>query len=220
MSEIGDRNIRRIIFCDFDGTIARRDVGYHLMTHFSTQDNSDLQELWNSRKIGARECLKIEASRIDATKEEMIAYADQFDLDEHFPEFVRRARERSNKIIVLSDGLDYYIQRLLTKHGFGDLETYANRGVFDGRKLIVEFPYNSGCGVCGSCKGARIREIVRRENFSGETVFVGDGYSDLCAIGETNLLFAKSDLRRYCEAENIAHTPFETFADVARALFD
>ncbi|HSG98752.1 MAG TPA: MtnX-like HAD-IB family phosphatase [candidate division Zixibacteria bacterium] len=208
-----------LIFCDFDGTIATRDVGYHLMTHFSRQDNSDLQELWNTRQIGARECLKIEAARVDATREEMLAFTEQFSLDPHFEDFVAEAERRATTVIVLSDGLDYYINHLLARHNLERLEVFSNRGVFKGRELHVEFPHTNGCGVCGSCKAARIREIVEREDFDGEVVFVGDGYSDLCAITEAHHLFAKKDLRRYCEAENIPHQPFDSFAEISRRLF-
>ena len=46
----------------------------------------------------------------------------------------------------------------------------------------------------------------------------GDGYSDVCAIDETDLLFAKSYLQSYCEEENITHNPFDTFADISKHL--
>ncbi|MFQ5607797.1 MAG: MtnX-like HAD-IB family phosphatase [Candidatus Zixiibacteriota bacterium] len=207
------------VFCDFDGTIAVKDVGYHMLSHFSTVGNDDLIELWNTRRIGARECLLIEAKRVNATREEMIAYVDQFELDPLFAKFVRLARMRGAAPIALSDGLDFYIDHLLEKHNLGDLERYANKALFEGRTLRVEFPYGNGCGRCGSCKAERIRAISKRDNANGQVVFIGDGYSDICAIDETDILYAKSDLRRYCESENIPHRPFETFADVIDSLF-
>lgn len=213
-----EKNTLRV-FCDFDGTIALKDVGYHMLSHFSTVGNDDLAELWNSRKIGARECLKIEASRINASREDMLAFVDRFELDPEFKDFVRLASEHAAPPIALSDGLDFYIDHLLQKHGLGHLERYANRAVFAGRSMTVEFPYDNGCGVCGSCKAQRILEIKKRDNITGQIVFIGDGYSDICAIAETDILFAKSDLRRYCESKNIPHRPFETFADVSKSLF-
>ncbi len=208
-----------LIFCDFDGTIAEVDVGYRMLSAFSVTGNDDLEELWNTRKIGARECLKLEVERIDSTREQMLDYVDQFSLDETFARFVQFAESRGRGITVLSDGLDFYIERLLGKHGLGHLPVHTNRAVFEGTKLTVEFPYDKGCGVCGSCKAARIRDIKTQENFAGTVVFAGDGYSDICAIAETDMLFATGDLRKYCEAENIEHIAFETFADIGRELF-
>ena len=207
------------VFCDFDGTIALKDVGYHMLSHFSTVGNDDLIELWNNRKIGARECLRIEASRTSATRDEMLAFVDNFELDPAFADFVKLTTQSGAAPIALSDGLDFYINHLLQKHNLGDLECHSNRAVFDARSLTVEFPYNDGCGECGSCKAERIRSIKKRDNFAGQIVFIGDGYSDICAISETDILYAKSDLRRYCEKENIPHRPFETFADINRSLY-
>ncbi len=208
-----------LIFSDFDGTIAEVDVGYRMLSAFSTTGNADLEELWNTRKIGARECLQLEVERIQSTREQMLAYVDQFDLDGEFARFGAFVETKGRPVIVLSDGLNFYIEHLLGKHGLQCLELHTNRAVFTGNSLAVEFPYNDGCGVCGSCKAERIRTIKARENFKGKVVFVGDGYSDICAIAETDILFAKGDLREYCLAEGISHTAFESFDDIGAALF-
>lgn len=214
-----NKSAQRLVFCDFDGTIAKTDVGYHLLSHFSNVGNDDLVELWNSRQIGARECLQLEVSRVTATREEMLAYVDTFEIDPGFAEFVERLYRQGSEPVVLSDGLDFYIRHLLDKHGFADLEVHSNSAVFGGETLRVEFPYNDGCGRCGACKAERIRQIVSRENFSGEVVFIGDGYSDICAISETDTLYAKKDLRKYCLETDTPFESFETFADITRQLF-
>ncbi len=208
-----------LIFCDFDGTIAEVDVGYRMLSEFSVTGNEDLEELWNTRKIGARECLKLEAERINSTREDMLAYVDQFALDKTFAKFVEFAEKQGRGITVLSDGLDFYIEHLLGKYGLEHLPVHTNHAIFNGTKLTVEFPYDKGCGICGSCKAARIRDIKSQENFDGTVVFVGNGYSDICAIAETDLLFATGDLQKYCVAENITHTAFKSFADIGKAMF-
>ncbi len=208
-----------LIFSDFDGTIAEVDVGYRVLSSFSITGNDDLEELWNTHKIGARECLKLEVERIKSTREKMLAYVDRFALDSEFVRFNQFVADKGRNVIVLSDGLDFYIQHLLNKHGLERLELHTNRAVFKADSLEVEFPYNDGCGNCGACKAERIRTIKSRESFHGKVVFVGDGYSDICAIPEADILFAKSDLQKYCLSENIPHTAFETFADIGAALF-
>lgn len=49
-------------------------------------------------------------------------------------------------------------------------------------------------------------------------VFIGDGVSDLPAAREADVLFARRGLRleEYCIENNIAYTPFDTFADIQR----
>jgi len=208
-----------LIFCDFDGTIAEVDVGYRMLSEFSTVGNADLVERWNTRTIGARECLLLETARVQASRAEMLGYVDQFAIDSEFAGFVEFGESVGERVIVLSDGLDFYIKHLLHKYGLQRLELHTNHALCRGKSLAVEFPYNAGCGVCGACKSERIRTIKVRENFSGTVVFVGDGFSDICAIEEADILFAKSDLRRYCLDKDIPHIAFETFGDVGKALF-
>jgi hypothetical protein len=55
--------------------------------------------------------------------------------------------------MVLSDGLDYYIQRVLLRHGL-DLPVLANHLEFaPPDRIAVSFPYfEHSCGKCGNCK--------------------------------------------------------------------
>jgi len=212
--------MKYFVFADFDGTISTEDVGYNLLTHFSTVDNSDLSELWMSRQIGARECLQIEAERFRATHSEVIEFVDKFEIDPVFPSFVKYLRSRDIPLVILSDGFDIYIKRFLKNHCLDGIELITNSGRIIGNRLEVYFPHNGGCGKCGACKSERIREIVKRENFEGKIIFAGDGFSDICAIDEANILFAKNDLRAYCLKEDIPHLPFDSFDDIGKALFD
>lgn len=51
-------------------------------------------------------------------------------------------------------------------------------------------------------------------------VFIGDGVSDLPAARQADVLFARRGLRleEYCVENEIAYTPFDTFADIRREL--
>lgn len=207
------------IFVDFDGTIAKADVGYRLFHHFSNGRNETLIPAWKSGSMSSRQILQAEAEMVRGTREQLLAFCDQFTLDPDWGDFVTLARISHIPLQVCSDGLSFYIEYLLQRYGFADLEVTANRGVSAGDRLHVEFPFlASGCGRCGNCKGARIRQFRAAFPERRQIVFVGDGYSDLCAAAEADILYAKSDLAAYCAANGIAYTPFRTFADVAQDL--
>ena len=51
-------------------------------------------------------------------------------------------------------------------------------------------------------------------------VFIGDGYSDICAAGQADYLFSKKDLEEYCLSENIDYYSYHTFLDITEKLYE
>ena len=49
-------------------------------------------------------------------------------------------------------------------------------------------------------------------------IYVGDGLSDWCAASQADMVFAKGDLRGYCEEKSIPYYPFEHLGDVAERI--
>jgi len=211
--------MKMLVFCDFDGTISRRDVGYNLYHHFSGGRNDLLLPDWKAGRLSSRECLTREAEMVTASADEIMAFLDQFTIDPGFAEFESLCRKNGVEPVVLSDGLDFYIRHILTRYGLAHLQVISNIGHLDGSGLSIEFPRtNRACRRCGACKGEIIEEFRGRCGEPATTVFIGDGYSDICAAGAADLLFAKKDLKRYCLDHKVAYTKFDTFFDVSRAL--
>ena len=212
------KRIKTAVFCDFDGTISRRDVGYNLFHHFSGGKNDELLPAWIEGTLSTRDCLRQEAAMVQASPETILEFLDQFEIDETFVAFEARCREAGVPVVVMSEGLDFYIKRILSRYGLGHLPLMCNSGFLEKGTIRVEFPYeNSTCRTCGNCKGERMAEY--RQNQPGcRTMFVGDGYSDACAAREADLLFAKKDLCDYCEKHNIEYTAYNTFKDIASVL--
>ncbi len=200
------------VFSDFDGTISAKDVGASLFNHFSKKRNWGTVQLWMEQKISSRECLWRECSYIDASKQELLAALERIDIRKGFPEFVSFLRTSSIPLHILSDGLDFYIQAFLARNGFDDLDVHANCAHFVNGSLYPSFPYFVvGCGFCGCCKGERIHSL----SHNGElTIFIGDGFSDRCALDAADVVFARGDLEALCREKSVDCLPFADFFDV------
>jgi 2-hydroxy-3-keto-5-methylthiopentenyl-1-phosphate phosphatase len=200
------------VFSDFDGTISAKDVGASLFNLFSKKKNWGTVQLWIEQKISSRECLWRECSYIDASKQELLAALDRIDIRKGFPEFVGFLRTHSIPLHILSDGLDFYIQAFLARYGFDDLDVHANCAHFVNGSLYPSFPnFLNGCGFCGCCKGERINSL----SHNGElTIFVGDGFSDRCALNAADVVFARDDLEALCREKSVGCFPFTDFLDV------
>ncbi len=156
---------------------------------------------------------------VHAEPAEIYSFLDQFDMDPGFRDFERRLRSDGVELQVVSDGLDFYIKYLLAKFGLDHLPVQSNIGHLEDHSITVEFPVKGQtCRRCGTCKG----EVIERyRDAAGEPVriaFVGDGYSDACAVHRADVVLAKKDLEQYCLNRNIVYTMYRDFFDVARIL--
>lgn len=210
------------LFVDFDGTVTREDVGNGLFDRFLRPEfieqgwHEEIINDWIAGRISSLECLTRECENVVVTEEELRAELDSYEITPGFAETAGYCKERGIPLMILSDGLDYYIEYILRKHGLSDIEYRANHMYFSGNSLGVEFPYNEkGCGKCGNCKRWHIDTLSQ----DGEhVIYVGDGYSDRYAIHSAHVIFARCDLADYCDKEKMDYNPFENFYDILNYL--
>ncbi len=203
-----------LVLVDFDGTITQNDVGALLFDTFSKKESKKIVSLWLKGEISSKECLAKECELIKITKSELKKFALSQKIDEKFGDFVDLCKREKLKLVILSDGLDFYIKLILEKFGLEKLPFYSNILTFEGKKLKPEFPYfDRGCGNCGNCKRYHLKNLRGRKQ---KVVYIGDGLSDKCVAREADFVFAKNDLRKFCMSENIKHYPFRNFGDVIR----
>ena len=204
--------MKKSVFCDFDGTVAVKDVGNVLFQTFADTSCREWVARWIRGEISSRTCLEAECALARASREELERFARAQEMDPHFPSFVRTCRENDISIAILSDGLDFYIERMLTKYHLSDVPFFANRLVLDHGKLKPEFPYyDEGCGQCGNCK---VFHLTRGKQDGEQVVYIGDGYSDRWAAEKADVVFAKRDLLKYCREQGIACYEYADFGDV------
>ena len=207
------------ILCDFDGTIAQDDVGNLLFGTFADPaDTVPIVQAWKRGEISSRECLEGEASHARLDLKRLNAFVDARALDPYFKDFADFARRAGLEVEVVSDGLDYYIERMLMRNGLGALTVHSNQARFNGDRLEVGFPHYDmlDCRDCGNCKTYHLKQL-RDDGYY--IVYVGNGLSDRCPSHEADLVFAKSELLDYCrEHDDINFVAFDNFRDVEREL--
>lgn len=209
-------NRATLFIIDFDGTVAPTDTVDALLERFAHPDWRTVEAQWIRGEINSQQCMAAQLSMVRTDQALVQRFLQQASIDPAFPEFVAYAR-RFADLAVVSDGLDYTIL-----HALRDIEPalpiYANALEFRSHCLGIGFPHaDANCKVSsGVCKCAVARSIDAGRGLF--TILIGDGQSDTCIARTADHVFARGSLRRFCVAENIAHTPFETFADVLAIL--
>ncbi len=208
---------RWIIVCDFDGTISHEDVTDTLMEKFGHPDWQLLESRWKKAEIGSRECLSGQISLLDVSRQQMDTCLDQISIDPAFSHFVRWAQEEAIPLYVVSDGLDYAIERILGNNSITGLPVIANHlEQISERRWRITFPhFDPKCQYAsGTCKC----QVARTLNAHAFLV-IGDGRSDFCVASQADHVLAKKSLLIECQKAGIAHTPFTRFSE-ARACIE
>jgi 2,3-diketo-5-methylthio-1-phosphopentane phosphatase len=206
------------IICDFDGTITPFDVTDALLTRFAHPSWEEVEEEWLAGRITARACMARQVRLLDAPIHLLDAFLDTVPLTEGFVDFTQSCAALGLSCTVVSDGLDYAIKRILSRHGVRDLPVIANRlRRLGAASYTLEFPFGrEGC-ASGVCKCGVAQALNGK---SGRILLIGDGHSDCCLAGISSLVLARQgkELHRRCVSAGYPHLIFTDFYDVAAHL--
>ena len=212
------RNQKIKIFCDFDGTITTKDVGEHMFSKFGDSEKAyEIFQRWVRKEINsAQEWDELFELIKDLTEDKFDQFLDTMEIGYGFKEFVDFCEENKLELIILSDGMDYYIKRILDKNNFGHLEFYANKMIFSANGPQASFPYtDEECKECGNCKR---NHLIENSSDDDITIYIGDGYSDTCPVQYVDYIFAKKTLLKFCEKERISYYPYKNFKDIINRI--
>jgi 2,3-diketo-5-methylthio-1-phosphopentane phosphatase len=219
-----------LILCDFDGTLSAEDVGLAAITLLGDQRAWDLEYQWRRGEITSRECLAAQWGLVDWPLDRLLALFDSIGMDEGFHDLWRLVLDRGARFLVLSDGLDIYLDRMMLRLGhrtcdgllaLGDnfgvcVPRFANHAEYRDGRLELTFPcVSDACDQCANCKLAHL--MLLRPHFR-RVIYIGDGHSDACAAKYADVVFAKSHLAGIFAEERLRFTRFEGLADVAAIL--
>ena len=116
------------IFMDFDGTISKVDVGDELFRKFGKEEitNKIVDNLLND-KISSRECWTQLCESVDSiNKKELDKFILSIEVESSFHQFVKYCNEHNFNLFILSDGFDYYINKILNREDLSHLKIYSN----------------------------------------------------------------------------------------------
>ena len=202
------------IYCDFDGTITKKDAVNTFFEEFASPDWTKSEELWVKGKISSRENAIIQVGMVkEISENELYDFISSIEIDEYFPEFYALLKEKNIELVILSDGFDLFIEKTLERLNLTNVKYYANHLVHkNNNKFAIEFPYfenncQKGSGMCKCLK-------VKEERFS----YIGDGVSDLCIAQKAETLYASKSLLKYCETNKIKCIPFDSFRDIINCV--
>jgi 2-hydroxy-3-keto-5-methylthiopentenyl-1-phosphate phosphatase len=214
---------RWAVVCDFDGTATTHDIGDAVAIRFGGHAAwREAEDRYAAGELTFAELLAGIFAPVRASRAEIAAFArGEAVLREGFEELVATCRRRGRPFLLVSAGLDVYIEAVLERLApelRAHVELRCNRGTPSPEGLSVAFHGDGGgCGRCGFCKGTVVTELAA----AGYRVAVcGDGSADRCAAEKAQLVFARGRLPFHLDAAGVPYRRFESFREVMEGMPD
>jgi 2-hydroxy-3-keto-5-methylthiopentenyl-1-phosphate phosphatase len=209
-----------IIQSDFDGTITEEDVSFTLLDTFAQGDWREWFEQYRQHKITVGEFNTRAFAMVKANRAELLKAArDKVRLRAGLHELVGYCHRRGFRLVIVSNGLDFYITEILKDAGLGDIEVHAAKTSFyhrGGRRgLKVQYIGPDNTPLLSGFKEAYTTAFLRQ---GYQLVYVGNGPSDIAPAVQAHHVFARDGLLDGCREINLKCTPFNDFNDIVRGL--
>lgn len=199
---------RWAVLSDFDGTIVTEDLGLELLKAFADPGWEELERAYEAGEIDLQECLSGQFALIRRPRAELEAFVGQrAQVRPGFAELTYFCRQQNIPFLIVSGGLDFYIQQVLDSVGLGNLDYLAARTRFTPQGIEVALPSADGHA---DFKVA----VVRQQQGTGYRVaYIGDWITDYRAAQVADFVFARDKLLDYCRRHSDLVGRFQAFND-------
>ena len=210
------RSIKTLIQCDFDGTITEKDVSFFLLDAFAQGDWRQLLQEYKEHKISVGYFNTNAFAMVKADRKTLLeAIKGEVKVRAGLRELIAYCSGRDFRLVIVSNGLDFYIKAILEDIGLENLEVYAAQAQFHSGGLKVQYIGPDGNQLNDGLKEAYIKLFLGQ---GYRVIYVGNGDSDVFPAKYAHQVLARGELLAYCRENKLRCKPFEDLTDVVRAL--
>ncbi|MBD2337123.1 HAD-IB family phosphatase [Calothrix sp. FACHB-156] len=200
--------MRRIIFCDFDGTITSEETFVAVLKKFAPQLSAKLLPEMYARRVTLREGVKTILESIPSSRySEILEFTQPQPIRTGFVELLDFLEFQGVPLVVVSGGLrgmvetvlDNLVQRVHAIHAV-DVET-------SGDFLKVNSQYEGGTELI-----AKVQVMAKYPAY--QKIAIGDSLTDLNMALEANLVFARDRLAEYLDEHQKPYIPWNDFSQI------
>jgi 2-hydroxy-3-keto-5-methylthiopentenyl-1-phosphate phosphatase len=209
---------RSVLVSDFDGTLTERDFYQQVRDRLLPPDAPDHWAAYHRGELSHFAALQAYFAAARPDGQALVGLLDGMGLEPRLAEGVALLERAGWRVVVVSNGCSWYIDRLLAGAGV-DLEVHANPGeVRDGR-LVMRWP--EGTPFPSPQTGISKAAVVRHHLDAGRAVaFAGDGPPDLepALLVAPERRFARGHLAEALQVRGESFRPYGRWFEVAREL--
>jgi 2-hydroxy-3-keto-5-methylthiopentenyl-1-phosphate phosphatase len=208
--------VQTLVQCDFDGTVTEKDTSFFLLDTFGQGDWRRLLRDYKEHRISVGEFNTKAFAMVKADKPTLLgALKGEVKVRVGFHDLVNYCREKGFRLVIVSNGVDFYITAVLKDLGLENIEVHAAQASFNPEGMKVHYVGPDGKKLDDSFKEAYIKSFLK---LGYRVIYLGNGDSDIAPAKYANYVFATGDLLAYSTENGLNYKPFENFSDVVRDL--
>jgi 2-hydroxy-3-keto-5-methylthiopentenyl-1-phosphate phosphatase len=208
--------VKILVQCDFDGTVTEEDTSFFLLDAFAQGDWRQLLREYKEHRMSVGEFNTKAFAMVKADKPKLLeALKGNVKVRAGLHELVNYCLGKGFRLVIVSNGLDFYVEAVLKDLGLRNIEVYAAQASFHPEGMKVQYVGPDGKRLEDGFKEAYIQSFLK---LGYKVIYIGNGDSDVAPAKYAHHVFATGDLLAYCRENNLKYKPFETFLDVVKEL--
>ena len=208
--------VKTIVQCDFDGTITEEDQAFLLLDAFARGNWRQLLTEYREGKISVGHFNTSAFAMVKEDKQTLVNFVKRTaKIRPGFQELVTYCRGEGIQFIIVSNGLDFYINTILTDMGVENIEVFAAQAQFAYGGIEVKYIGPDGIHLDSNFKDTFTKLFLTR---GYRVIYVGNGLSDLSPARHAHHIFACDELLNLCKQTGLNCIPFVDLNDVVRGL--
>lgn len=208
--------MKTIVQCDFDGTVTQEDQSFLLLDTFADADWSQLLKDYRESRISVNYFNSRAFTMIKEDKQTLVDFLrHRVRIRAGFNELLTYCRQNDFQFIIVSNGLDFYIDTILKDIGLESIKVVAAQAHFTSRGIEVKYVGPDGVQLEDGFKEAYVRSF---RGMGYRVMYIGDGLSDISPAKQAQHIFARGELLDYCKQAELDYTPFVDLNDVVKGL--
>ena len=207
-----------IVQMDFDNTISAGNISIEVRNQFAPQTWVEMEKEYNSGKYSVEESNVRQYALISSSQKQIETFVLQnCNLKEGFAQFIEICIGIGVYPVVVSSGLDFYINPLIQREGLKTLEVISASGSFGNSGIEVNYSGPNGENILRGFKETYLRHF---KNAGNTVIYFGDNESDFVSASEADFVFACDSLVDFCKSNHIPHKEFGDFSESGQLLIE
>jgi 2-hydroxy-3-keto-5-methylthiopentenyl-1-phosphate phosphatase len=214
MSE--DNKLKTLVQCDFDGTLTEEDVSFLILDSFADGDWRKIFEDYKEGRISVGSFNKLAFQLVKADEETLKKFIKKkTKIRDGLLELLELCRANDFRFVIVSNGLEFYINIILEALDVDDVEVFAAQAVFHPDGIIARYIGPDGNEIQNGFKEAYIRYFL---NDGYWIIYIGNGDSDILPARLAGKIFATDTMLTACRRMNVECIPFTSLNDIIKNI--